>query len=314
MALHPEVKKMLDVLYASGWVDPSELTPQAAREQSERYAKLRQFPGSIPDVKTTDHQIPVDSQQKILARCYYLENEAPAATILFYHGGGYVLSDISQYDTVCRWICSVLEMPIVAIEYRLAPEYPFPTPIEDGYQALCWVATNAQKLALKNDKFIVMGDSAGAHLAAMVSLLARDRSGPRISWQWLIYPWVDNDASRPSYDKFFTGYGLTTPAMKWFDNLYLRGHHDPGYPAYPLQFTDFTHLPHSYVVVAENDVLHDEGKLYAEKLRSGDNTVYIDTAEGMIHGFINHYSIPAGFNAALTMFKKMKRLIVTSVS
>lgn len=309
MSLHPEIKNMLEVMYASGWIDPSELTPAQAREQSDRYAKLRQFPQPVPHLASVEHLIPVGSQQTITARVYYPKSQTYNATIVFYHGGGYVISNINQYDTFCRWMCSVLDMPVVSVEYRLAPEYPFPTPIEDGYRALCWVADNAQKLHLPQDNFIVAGDSAGGHLAAMACLIARDKSGPNIRWQWLFYPWVDNDSTKPSCTQFATGFGLSKNAMIWFADHYLKDHHKADYPAFPAQFTDLKNLPASYIIVAENDVLSDEGKAYAEKLRANGNEVCMEIAKGMIHGFINLYALPSGFNTTMAMFEKIKSLI-----
>jgi acetyl esterase/lipase len=308
MALNPEVKLMLDALYASDWQEPAELTPLKAREQSAWFAKMRVFPGKIPQVAAVDYAIPVADQQTILARCYYPSNQRYAHVVVFYHGGGYVLSDVNLYDTTCRWMCSVLEMPIISVDYRLAPENPFPVPIDDGYQALCWVSENFKALNLQPSQIIVAGDSAGGHLAAMVSHIARDKVGPAISWQWLIYPWVDNDATRPSYQNFATGFGLSKRSMLWFNDLYLKNNNKTFYPNYPLHFSDFSHLPPAYIIVAENDVLLDEGKIYAERLRTAGNKVYFELAEGMIHGFINHYSISAGYHTTLKMFEKMKAL------
>lgn len=306
MPLHPQVKQMLEQLYASGWKDVSDLTVLEARAQSDYYAGLRQFPQPLPQVAVTDFHLPREQQQNILLRVYQPQHASLDAAIIYYHGGGYVLSSVQHYDTLCRWMCDEMGTTVISVDYRLAPEYPFPTPIEDGYAALEWVAENADKLHIAGKKLVVAGDSAGAHLATMVSILSRDRSGPQIAWQWLIYPWVDNDLSRASYQTYAEGYALTTRAMQWFDKHFLQNSIDMTFPAYPFQVSDLAHLPPAFIISAECDPLHDEAYAYSKRLKDAGNVVHYEFAPGMIHGFLNHYALPVSFDITANLFDKFK--------
>jgi len=205
--------------------------------------------------------------------------------IIFYHGGGYVLSCMQHYDVFCRWMSSELGATVISVDYRLAPEHPFPTPIEDGYFALEWIVSHAEKLLIKDKPLIVAGDSAGAHLAAMVSILCRDRAGPKIAWQWLIYPWLDNDFSNASYQTYAKGYLNDMATMKWFDGHFMSKEDGVSFPGYPSQVDDLTNLPPAYIISAEHDPLRDEAYVYSQKLQAAGNTAYYDCALGMTHGF-----------------------------
>ncbi len=311
MALNSEIKIALEALYASDWQDVSVLSPVAAREQSKRFAELRKFPQALPKPAISDFTIAAEEHQNILLRHYQPATVATNAVIVFYHGGGYVLGNVEQYDPACRWMADELQTPVISVDYRLAPEHPFPAQIEDGYAALEWVAAHREKLGMKDAQLVVAGDSAGAHLAAMVSILARDRKGPAIAWQWLMYPWVDNNFSRSSYHTYAEGYGLSTAGMQWFDAKYLADGKVAAYPAYPLQVQELGNLPPAFVVVAECDVLHDEGVEYIQKLESAGNKVFSHYAEGMIHGFLNLYPVAACFNASRKMFTEFKKYLRT---
>ncbi len=307
MPVHPQVQQMLDQLYASGWKEVSGLTVAEARAQSDYYASLRKFPQTIPDVKTSDHSLPRELGQQISLRVYQPITSSFDAAIIFYHGGGYVVSNLQAYDVFCRWMCAELGATVISVDYRFAPEFPFPTPIEDGYTALEWVAAQREKLGISDKHLIVAGDSAGAHLAAMVSILSRDRKGPKIDAQWLLYPWVDNDISRNSYSQYAKGYALTTAAMQWFDQHFRSQNKSAVFPAYPMQVDNLAGLPPAVIIPAECDPLHDEGQAYAEKLQEAGNVVYCNEASGMVHGFINQYGVPASFTATMEMFRLFKQ-------
>jgi acetyl esterase len=301
MSLHPQVKRMLDQLYEVGWQDVPLLTVAEARQQYDFYAGLRQFPQDLPPIGTEDFELRRASHQGVLLRTYYPPILTRNAVIIYYHGGGYVLSSLQHYDALCRWICSEMGMPVIAVDYRLAPENPFPDPIEDGYAALEWVTEQ-----FSNKERIVAGDSAGAHLAAMVSILSRDRKGPEISRQWLIYPWVDQNTVHASYKIYGEGYLLTTAGIQWYTRHFLSRGNNADFPAFPLQVENLSNLPPTCIIAAECDPLHDEAYVFSEKLQEAGNKVYCDYAPGMVHGFINQYAIPACFNAAKNVFLKFK--------
>lgn len=306
MSLHPEIKAALEGLPAAGWQDIATLSPQAAREQSWRFAQMRRFPVSLPPINSRDVQLSVSGGDSILLRLYQPEETHSTAAIIYYHGGGYVVGSVEQYDPVCRWIAAKLSVPVISVDYRLAPEYPFPIQIEDGYAALEWIVNNAHALGIQDRHMIVSGDSAGAHLATMMCILSRDRKGPKIAGQWLLYPWVDDDLNRTSYAMYSEGFVLKKSSMEWYIKQYLTGDAKANYPAFPMQITNLKNLPAAFVVVAECDVLYDEAQAYIQKLRAAGNTVHDCVAEGMIHGFLTLYPVPACFATAEKIFAQMK--------
>lgn len=308
--LNPEVKTALEALYASDWRDPSLLTPVAAREQSRRFAEMRVFPKELPAIATKDIKIPSKDHHTIAARLYSPQQPTGDGALIFFHGGGYVVGNVEQYNPICNWLCAELNMPLISVDYRLSPEFPFPTPIEDGYAALEWITHHAVELGWQDKKIIVGGDSAGGHLAAMISILARDRQGPAIAGQWLLYPWVDDDFASPSYQNYADGFALSKAAMQWFSQQFLAGNHQTNYPAFPLHADNLTNLPPAYIITAECDVLHDEGEKYAEKLKAAGNVVHAELAPGMIHGFLSLYPIPACYQAMTKIIATVKNSLL----
>lgn len=307
MALNPDVKTALEAMYASGWKDPSTLAPEQARKQARYYSELRIFPRKLDPITICDIKIPREQDNFITARVYYPEKSAKDFAVIFYHGGGYVLGSVAQHDMICRWLCSELKIPFISVDYRLAPEFPFPIPVEDGYAALEWITNNATSLNLQDKEIILVGDSAGAHLATMNCLLARDRQGPKIASQWLFYPWVDDNFQRPSYQKYATGFGLSKMGMQWFTQQFLQPGHASNYPAFPLAFDNFSHLPPAHIFTAECDVLHDEGQVYAETLKAAGNKLQLTDVPGMIHGFLGMYPVPACYNVGSDIIKILKK-------
>ena len=307
--LHPELKKFLQDVYASSWRDITTLSIEEARNQFNKYAEMRKFPKPLQNLDTSDYCISREDNQHISLRVYQPKISEVDAVIIFYHGGGYVLSSMQHYDVFCRWLCSELGVTVVSVDYRLAPEHPFPTPIEDGYFALEWIVSEAEKLLIKDKRIIVAGDSAGAHLAAMVSILSRDRAGPKIAWQWLIYPWLDNDFTHPSYQAYATGYLNETATMKWFDKHFMPNNVKAAFSGYPSQTKDLRNLPPAYIVSAEHDPLRDEAYVYSKKLEVADNVVHYECALGMIHGFLNQYSLSVSFNSTMKIFGKFRSIL-----
>lgn len=308
MPLHPEIKQMLEQLSASDWKEVSTLTPKQAREQSRYFAGLRVFPKPLPDIRTTDFYISTKDKQNILLRLYESMDVTPQTIIVFYHGGGFGVGSVDQYDTVCRWMASDLNVLVISVGYRLAPEYTFPTQIEDAYAALEWVDKKRNHLKTRN--LVVAGDSAGGYLATMASMLARDKHGPHIDWQWLIYPWVDNDFSRLSFKNYGEGFPLSTETIKWYATNYLgKNPQKSTYPFFPMHAANFHDLPKTYIISAECDALYDEVVAYAETLVKADNSVHYECIPGVIHGFLNQYSVPVSFNATTQMFERFKELL-----
>lgn len=236
----------------------------------------------------SDQQITVRDGANIRIRIYRPTDSQNLPLIVYYHGGGFVLRDIESHDLVCRRICKENQAVVVSVGYRLAPEFKFPIPHQDSYDAFIWIAEHAQQFGANPDELTVMGDSAGGNLATVVSILARDNGGPTIKNQVLIYPTVDARLAHPSIDKYGQGYFLTKPLMQWFVDHYKNTANDTLDPLMsPYLTEDLSNLPSAFVFTAAYDPLKDEGEAYAKKLASAGNRVVFKEYPNVIHGFIN---------------------------
>ena len=239
----------------------------------------------IEFAKVEERTIPVD-QDEIKIRIYTPEGEGPFPIIVYYHGGGWVLGDLETADGSCHILANKTGHVVVSVDYRLAPEYKFPVPFNDAYDALKWVAENADSINGDASKISVSGDSAGGNLAAAVSLRARDENGPKIHAQLLVYPVTDVSYDTDSYEQFKDGFGLDKDLMKWFGDYYINSEEDAKNPyVAPLVADDLSNLPPAIVITAEFDVLRDEGIAYAERLKEAGVKVEQYTEEGLVHAF-----------------------------
>ncbi len=212
--------------------------------------------------------------------------ERPAGVIVYYHGGGWVVGSIDETDTVARKLAERTSCAVVLVDYRLAPEHRYPVAVEDSWAALEWVGEHLESIAAPGAPLFVAGDSAGGNLAAVMALRARDRGGPAIAAQILIYPVTDADFERPSYIDPENQLLLTREAMVWFWDHYAPDHgRRLEADASPLRAADLAGLPPAVVLTAEYDVLRDEGEAYAERLREAGVPVNFIRYEGQMHGF-----------------------------
>lgn len=238
---------------------------------------------------TNDVSIPMRDSHQIKARIYKPKTtKSTQPVIVYYHGGGFVLYDIESHDRVCRRLAAKNNALVVSVDYRLAPEYKFPTPAHDAYDSLVWVHDNIKKYGGNTDRLSVAGDSAGANLATVACFLAKENSGPRIHSQILIYPTTDATLQFPSIDRNGKGYLLTKEKMEWFVGHYAAEESHKVNPLMsPIYQEDLVGLPPAFVLTAEYDPLIDEGAAYAQKLKdAGVHTKY-KLYKDMIHGFIN---------------------------
>ncbi len=283
MPLDPQVKALLDM--TKGMLSFSELSPAAARKQSSEMRALRNAtPPEVAHVE--DRKIPGPAGS-IPVRVYTPAGNGPFPVLVYYHGGGFVIGDLESHDGVCRLLTNGAGCVTVAVDYRLAPEAKFPAAVDDCYAATRWVSENAAQLNADPNRLAVGGDSAGGNLAAVISILARDRKTPKIVFQLLIYPATDITCSAPSH-KTNTEYILTPADIRWFMGHYLRSDDDKRNPlASPLFTASFNGLPPALIITAEFDPLRDEGEDYGRKLREAGVPVQVSRYEGMVHGFVS---------------------------
>lgn len=286
MPVDPQVQAMLDQAAALNQPPLSLLSPQEARA-----AMIATFvdPTATPEAvaRVEDRTIPGPAAE-IPIRVYAPAAGAALPILVYFHGSGFVVCNLDTHDGVCRSLVNGAGCIVVSVDYRLAPEYPFPAAVDDCYAATAWAAAHAAELGGDPAHVAVGGDSAGGNLATVVARLARDQHGPSLVYQLLIYPVADQPGLTPSYEQNANGYDLTRDSMIWFWNHYLPDRAtwtDPR--AAPLRATDLRHLPPALLLTAEYDVLRDEGELYAQRLQEAGVPVQLIRYEGMIHGFIN---------------------------
>ena len=283
MALYPAAKMILEQMGEAGAPPMSTLTPEEARVGTD-VSLLAGIPEAVASVE--ERLIPGPAGD-IPVRIYTPEGQGPFPAILYYHGGGWVIGNLDVVDVPCRLLANRTGCVVVSVDYRLAPEHPFPAPAEDAYAAVEWVAEHGETIHVDTSKLAVAGDSAGGNLAAAVCLMAKDRGGPKISYQILFYPVTEHSFETPSYQENADGYFLTKESMVWFWNHYLQQEEDGKNPyASPLLAEDVSGLPPALVVTAEYDPLRDEGEAYAKKLLDAGVGVTLKRYEGLIHGFV----------------------------
>jgi acetyl esterase len=209
--------------------------------------------------------------------------------LLFLHGSGFVLGGLDSHDNFCRQIASRARFKVVSLDYRLAPEHKYPAAVEDAYAAACWLARNGDQLAINGDELAIGGDSAGGNLSAVVAQMLRDRGGPSLRLQLLMYPVLGGpDDGQPSYQTNGEGYGLTPKMMHYFMGHYVRSTDEYSDPyVCPLRAKDLSGLPPALVLTAEFDLLRDEGEEYGRRLSEAGVPCTISRYDGEPHGFMS---------------------------
>lgn len=283
--LEIQARQFLDDYAALGEPPIETLEPAEVRASLLRM-RAAGGPPVEPVAAVSDRTIP-GPHGAIPVRIYTPAGAAPFGVLVFFHGGGWVLGDLESVDGLVRALVNRAGCIVVSVDYRLAPEHPFPLPFDDAYAATSWVAENAAAFGGDPRRVAVGGDSAGGNLAAATALAARDRNGPPIVHQLLIYPVTDCDFTRPSYAELADGYFLTTAGMRWFWGHYLREAADARDPyAAPLRAPRLHGLPSATIVIAGYDPLRDEGEAYGLRLRDEGVPVEMQRYPGMLHGFL----------------------------
>jgi len=286
MSLDPQIETILGLIKQSGLPEVWQLTPDQAREQYLTRVRNLEVKQSIH--RTEDRRIPgPDSDLPI--RVYWPREAKPGElfpVLLWLHGGGFVIGNLDTHDSVCRMLAEQADCMVVGVDYRLAPEFKFPAPVDDCHAVLRWLALHGSEIGADARRIALGGDSAGGNLAAVLSILARDQGHPPIALQLLIYPCTAPEPETASHHKFAEGYVLSRRSIVWFYKHYLRSQRDANdFRFAPLQSDDLSRLPPAFVLVAGYDPLRDEGIEYARRLIEAGNRVTLANFEGMVHGF-----------------------------
>jgi acetyl esterase len=291
--LAPEIHLLLRLAALAGDRSVAEgRSPAQARDENRRGATAVAGP-PLPMERVEPLTIPGPAGA-IPARLYIAPGAPPSPRplLVYFHGGGWVVGGLDTHDGPCRFLATHSGANVLSVDYRLAPEHPFPAAADDALTAFRWAAGSAAELDVDPARIAVIGDSAGGNLAAAASLLARDDGGPRPALQALIYPVTDAVGGQRSRDLFARGFLLTKADMDWFEHHYLP---DSSMSADPrvsvLRADDLSGLPPAYVTTAGFDPLRDEGEAYAERMRTAGVKVALRRHPGLIHGFANMTAI-----------------------
>jgi len=283
--LDPQAQSLLEAMKASG--QPPLFTLPVPDARRARRRQLVVHPPRVQIATVEDDLVP-GPLGGIPLRWYRPGPEGELPVTLYFHGGGWAVDDLDTHDHLCRRLASRSQAVVVSVAYRRGPEHPYPAAVEDAYAATQWVAAAGRERGADPARLAVAGDSAGGNLAAVVTLLCRDRRGPAVRFQALAYPVTDYwQAGRASYDRYAEGYTLSGDFMRWTFQQYLPDSFDRADPyLFPLHTVDLSGLPPALIITAEFDPLRDEGRAYAERLRAAGVAVEHVHLGDQMHGFL----------------------------
>jgi acetyl esterase len=315
LTLDPEVQLSLAMLERRNLPGIETLPVDVARKVVVAQATLYGGPklpvGSV-------RELSIDGAAGPLRARYYTPDEpgGPHPLLVYYHGGGFVICDLDTHDAPCRVLCKHGGVNVLSVDYRLAPEHPFPAAVDDARAALRWAYENAEELGADPQRIAVGGDSAGGNLATVVSHLATHDGGPAPVFQLLIYPVTDFSVERPSRKLFAEGYFLTQAEMDWFNQNYVGSvNADPADPRISPILADMSGMPPAYVVTAGFDPLRDEGEEYAQALRAAGVPTALRRFPGLIHAFINSVGVsPVSRDALIEVAGATRAMLSTSAA
>ncbi len=283
MPLLPDVAAVLDALAALGAPPLSAGTPEQARIN---YARAPKPAGELME-RVEDRVVPGPAGD-VPVRVYTPTDDPDPALIAFFHGGGWVLSGVDGHDSLARRIAARTGAVVVSVDYRLAPEHPFPAPHDDCWAVTTWLAGHGREVGGDPARLAVAGDSAGGNLAAGVALRARDE-GLELAFQLLIYPCLDTDANRPSMVDNATGYFLETVDMMWFWDQFVPTEERTNPYAVPMRAEHVRGLAPALIQTAEYDPLRDEGEAWGARLAEAGVPVTVTRYDGVVHGFVSRW-------------------------
>ncbi|MBE0646880.1 MAG: alpha/beta hydrolase [Bacteroidales bacterium] len=282
--LDPHARQFITAIAAADLPALAKLTPQLARERNivKPFSSKPLSVGSI-------HEIHIDGPfGEIPLRIYTPSGEGPFPALIYLHGGGWVVGELDDYDGVCSVLCHNSDHVVVSVGYQLSPEARFPIALEEGYAVLEWLVDQAETINSSSEHIAVGGDSAGATMATVITMMAREREGPSVNFQLLICPATNlSDTTTLSYKQF--GFGLWVPEelMQWYTSHYLENPEEVTNPyVSPLLADDLSDLPPAFIVIAEFDILRDEGEAYGKRLQEAGVSVGMKIYPGQIHDFV----------------------------
>ena len=284
MPLDPQARALLAHLRPTATTPWRTLSAPDARRAARALFGASPLPPPVPQVE--DRCIPGPAGP-IPVRVYTPTGDDPFAVLVYFHGGGWVFGGIDTHDPLCRELTRAVGCVVVSVDYRLAPEHPFPAPLEDCYAATRWAARHARDIQSDAQRLAIAGDGAGGNLAAAVALTARDRDGPALAYQLLIDPILDHAFDTASHRDYSDGYVWTQELLAWCWRHYAPHEAFRSHPqASPLRAPNLRGLPSTLLLTAECNPLRDEGTAYAKRLRAADVEVEYRCYTGMMHGFL----------------------------
>ncbi len=294
MPMDPDAARLMELVALSGRPPLDSMSPAAARASYRAsHPALQRPPPEVAEMRDV-------SLAGLPARIYRGTDAADGNGLLYLHGGGWVIGDLQSHDGVCRTLANAARCRVVALDYRLAPEHPFPAAIEDAVAAFLHLHANAASFGLDPARLAVGGDSAGGHLAALLAIRARDHGSPAPFMQVLLYPATDLTCSLPSHGEFLSGVPLTAAGVRWFRDHFLGGA-DPADPGVSPLFANLAGLPPAFVLTAGYDPLRDEGAAYARALEAAGCAVTCLHMATQVHGFLSMNRAIRASDAALAM-------------
>jgi acetyl esterase/lipase len=313
LTLDPQLRLLLALRERRRMVPLPTLSPAAARLRTSSEAAAAAG-APIPVGSVTD--LVVDGAVGPLGARHYAPPEpgdGPQPLVVFLHGGGFVICDLDTHDQACRLLCRRAGVHVLSVDYRLAPEHPFPAAVDDAWAATRWAFEHAGELGADPHRVAVAGDSAGGNLAAVVAQLAAAEGGPAPALQVLIYPAVDRGGRYASLDLFASGFFLTREEIDWFNGHYSAGVDRDDPRLNPRRAADLSGLAPALVVTAGFDPLRDEGEAYAEAMSAAGTHVRLRRMPGMIHGFINMIDLsPSARDALVEIADDVRAMLAPS--
>lgn len=311
MSLHPKLEEFLKQIKNSPNKPFNQMSVAEMRQATKNFSRLQ---GESEEIYKISSKHIKSASHECLANIYIPAPEANLPIIMFFHSGGFVKGDIDCSDALCRRVANSVHAIVVAINYRLAPEHPFPAALHDAYHALCFIYDHAEEFGGNREKIAVMGESSGGNLAAALSIMSYTKKGPFICFQVLIYPQLDYTCSFPSHQLFGQGYFLTEEALTFYARCYLPEEVDKTDHFVSPYFTKYyKHLPATYMITAEYDPLRDEGEAFALNLKKEGVSVTCHRFPGMIHGFFSMGTIiEEGMEAIQLVCDKLRTVFKTS--